>query len=470
MMQAGMKTSIPTTEPEADRDDGLRERLQLAGPTLIAGLGRTGLASARWLSALGFEVMVTDSRAHPPGLASLRSEWPQVPLFLGGLSEAALADCGQVLLSPGISTADPFVVAARRRGLPVLGDVELFARCVQAPVVAITGSNGKSTVTALLGEMARRAGCRAAVGGNIGTPVLELPLMPPAELYILELSSYQLETTASLDATAAVVLNLSPDHLDRHGDLAAYGAAKARIHRGTGTVVWNRDEPALQALLPAGRSRHSFGAGEPPAAHDYGLRERAGQAWLARGREYILPLTELAMAGRHNALNALAALALGEAAGLPRPAMIEALRHFPGLAHRMELVEEWQGVRWYNDSKATNVGATLAALEGVAGPLVLIAGGEGKGADFAPLRAVLARKARAVVLLGRDAPVLEQALAGAVPVQRVADMAEAVAAAWQLARRGDQVLLSPACASLDMFENYEARGRAFHEALRRLMS
>ncbi|MFQ5488977.1 MAG: glutamate ligase domain-containing protein, partial [Gammaproteobacteria bacterium] len=185
---------------------------------------------------------------------------------------------------------------------------------------------------------------------------------------------------------------------------------------------------------------------------------------------FILPLTELAMAGGHNALNALAALALGEAAGLPQPAMVEALRHFSGLPHRMELLEEWQGVRWYNDSKATNVGATLAALRGVAGPVVLIAGGTGKEADFAPLRAVLAEKARAVVLLGRDAPLLEEALAGAVPLQRVADMGEAVAAAWQLARRGDQVLLSPACASLDMFENYEARGRAFREALRRLMS
>ncbi len=464
-----METSRPTREPRSG-SEALRRRLGLKGPTLIAGLGRTGLASARWLSALGLEVMVTDSRPEPPGLAALLRELPQVPLFLGGLAEAALADCGQVLLSPGISVADPFVAAARRRGLPVLGDVELFARCVQAPVLAITGSNGKSTVTALLGEMARRAGRRAAVGGNIGTPVLELPLAPPADLYILELSSYQLETTTSLNAAAAVILNLSPDHLDRHGDLAAYAAAKARIHGGTGMVVWNRDEPGLQALLPAARPLCSFGAGAPPGASDYGLRERAGRSWLVRGGEFILPLAELAMAGGHNALNALAALALGEAAGLPQAAMVEALRHFPGLPHRMELLGEWQGVRWYNDSKATNVGATLAALEGVAGPLVLIAGGEGKGADFAPLRPLLAQKARAVLLLGRDAPLLEQALAGAVPVQRVADMAEAVAAAWQLARRGDQVLLSPACASLDMFENYQARGQAFREALRRVMS
>ncbi len=464
-----METGIVSGAPDAG-GASLRRRLALKGPTLIAGLGRTGLACARWLSGLGLEVMVTDSRTEPPGLADLRAALPAVPVFTGGLATQALTRCAQVVLSPGIPLDDPFVAAARRRGLPVLGDVELFARCARAPVVAITGSNGKSTVTALLGEMARSAGVAAAVGGNIGTPVLELPLAPDAPLYILELSSYQLETTDSLAAAVAVILNLSPDHLDRHGDMAAYGMAKARIHRGDGTVVWNRDERLLEPLLPAARRGSSFGLDVPPRACDYGLRQRDGRHWLARGEACLMPVAELAMAGGHNVRNALAALALGEAAGLPREAMLQALRRFSGLPHRMERVAVHQGVSWFNDSKATNVGATLAALEGLAGPVVLIAGGEGKGADFSALRPVLARKARAVVLLGRDAPLLEKALAGAVPLSRAVDMEEAVAAAWQLARRGDQVLLSPACASLDMFANYEARGEAFRRALGRLVA
>ena len=446
----------------------LRARLGLAGTTLVAGLGRTGLSCVRFLHRLGLKVVVADSRETPPGLAELRRELPDVACHLGGLETALLEGCEQVILSPGIATDHPFAVAARARGLPVLGDVELFARCARAPVIAITGSNGKSTVTALLGAMASRAGVDVAVGGNIGTPVLELPLMPPPELYVLELSSYQLETTDSLDAAAGVILNLSEDHLDRHGDLAAYGTAKARIHRGTGRVIWNRNEPALQSLLPAGRLAGSFGLDAPPGATDYGLRVRDGAPWLARGEECLLPVNELALVGGHNLLNALAALALGEAAGLPRGAMVVTLQGFAGLPHRMQPLGEWQGVRWYDDSKATNVGATLAALQGVPGPVVLIAGGVGKGADFSPLRPVLAEKGRAVVLLGRDAPCLAQALEGVVPLQQVVDMEEAVAAAWQLARRGDQVLLSPACASLDMFEDYAARGRAFAAALERL--
>ena len=464
MMLTAMRSKIETT----DRAAGLRARLGLEGPVLVAGLGRTGLSCVRFLRRLGLEVVAADSRESPPGLAGLRRELPQVPCRMGGLEASVLEGCGEVILSPGIPLDHPLARAARAQGMPVLGDVELFARCAEAPVVAITGSNGKSTVTALLGEMARAAGVDVAVGGNIGTPVLALPLMAPPALYVLELSSYQLETTTSLDAAAAVILNLSEDHLDRHGDLAAYGAAKARIHRGSGQVIWNRDEAALRPLLPADRLAASFGMGVPPAAGDYGLRRRGGRSWLARGGECLLPADELALAGGHNILNALAALALGEAAGLPRDAMVAALRAFTGLPHRMQPLGEWQGVRWYDDSKATNVGATLAALRGVPGPVVLIAGGEGKGADFSPLRPVLAEKGRAVVLLGRDAPRLASVLEGAVPLRRVADMDEAVAAAWQLARRGDQVLLSPACASLDMFEDYAARGRAFAAALGRL--
>ena len=460
-------------EEDTNRDRKvLRRRMGLEGPVLVAGLGRTGLACARFLHGLGIAVRVADSRTRPPQEAALRSACPGVPLHAGGLPAQLLEDCRALVLSPGIALDHPLVAAARRRGLAVLGDVELFARCARAPVYAVTGSNGKSTVTALLGEMMRRAGRGAAVGGNIGVPVLELPLLPPPECYVLELSSYQLETTHSLEADAAVILNLSADHLDRHGDLATYGAIKCRIHRGRGCIVWNRDDPQLAGLLApvlreaaTGRAVVSFGAGEPPGPRDYGLRRRQGHWYLVRGEEELLAVQELGLAGGHNRLNALAALALGEAAGLPLAAMQAALRAFTGLPHRLERIATRDGVSWYNDSKATNVGATLAALEGLPGPVVLIAGGEGKGADFAPLRPAVAAKARAVILLGRDAPRLQAALDGTVPLYRVADLAAAVARAAEVARPGDQVLLSPACASLDMFADYQHRGEAFRAAV-----
>ncbi len=474
-------TAMQTPTPA--RDAQWRERLGLSGLTLVAGLGRTGLSCARFLHGLGLAVKVADSRREPPALAALRQTLPDVPVCLGALSEAALEGCAQLVLSPGIALDHPFVQAARRRGLAVLGDVELFARCVSAPVIAITGSNGKSTVTALLGEMAREAGRRVAVGGNIGTPVLDLlpDLHPdsyqaqPPDCYVLELSSYQLETTRSLAAAAATVLNLSPDHLDRHGDLATYGRLKARIHRGGGCVVWNRDEAFLAGILRAtclagDRPAVSFGSDAPPGPADYGLCRRDGALWLMRGDTALIAATELALAGEHNLLNALAALALGEAAGLAQAPMLAVLRRFAGLPHRMERVASEDGVSWYNDSKATNVGATLAALRGLPGPVVLIAGGEGKGADFSPLRGAVAEKVRALVLLGHDAPRLARALGDLVPVQCVADMDEAVSVARRLACAGDQVLLSPACASLDMFAGYEARGDAFRTAVRRLAS
>ncbi len=461
--------------PTPARDAQWRERLGLSGPILVAGLGRTGLSCARFLHGLGLAVKVADSRREPPALAALRQALPDVPVCLGDLSETALEDCAAVVLSPGIALEHPFVRAARRRGLAVLGDVELFARCVHAPVIAITGSNGKSTVTALLGEMAREAGRRVAVGGNIGTPVLDLLQVPPPDCYVLELSSYQLETTCSLDAAAATVLNLSPDHLDRHGDLERYGMLKARIHRGGGCVVWNRDEAFLAGILRAtclggDRPTVSFGSDAPPGPADYGLCRRGGALWLMRGDAALIAAADLALAGEHNLLNALAALALGEAAGLAQAPMLAVLRRFAGLPHRMERVASQDGVSWYNDSKATNVGATLAALRGLPGPVVLIAGGEGKGADFSPLRGTVAGKVRALVLLGRDAPRLARTLGDLVPVQCVADMDEAVSAARRLARPGDQVLLSPACASLDMFAGYEARGDAFRTAVRRFLS
>ncbi len=433
--------------------------------TLIVGLGSTGLSVLRHLRARGETVAVTDSRAAPPGLAEMRESHADVPAALGGFDADFFAAADRLVVSPGVSLEEPLIRQARARGAEIVGDIELFARAARAPVVAITGSNGKSTVTTLLGEMARKAGLRVPVGGNIGRPALDLLDEGPVDFYLLELSSFQLDTTESLDAAAAVVLNLSADHMDRYAALERYAASKQRVYRGHGLMLINRDDSAVLAMRETARRSLSFGLDRPPSEADYGLLEVAGETWLGRGEQRLLPVRELAMAGTHNRANALAALALGEAMGLPLPAMLETLRRFGGLRHRTQWVAETAGVRWYNDSKGTNVGATLAAIEGLTGPLVLIAGGQGKGADFSPLRPALAAKGRAVVLLGEAAETLEAALGGVLPVRRVRDMAQAVEVAAELAQPGDAVLLSPACASFDMFEGFAARGEAFMRAV-----
>ena len=435
--------------------------------TLIVGLGKTGLSCARFLTAHGEEIAVTDSREHPPGLKDLRALLPDAAVFLGGFSEDALKHADRVVLSPGVAAGTPFIAKARAMGLPVMSDIELFAHYARAPVVGITGSNGKSTVTTLLGVMAERAGRTVRVGGNLGTPALDLLKDAEPELYVLELSSFQLEITDSLACAAATVLNISPDHMDRYADLSQYAAAKARIFRGCRMAVLNRDDPAVRTMGAGAKARVSFGL-DTPAAGDYGLLGSGPGEWLVRGSERLMPVSVLAMRGRHNLANALAALALGEAVGLPVAAMVDALQDFRGLPHRMEFVAAVNDVAYYDDSKGTNLGATLAAVAGVGQPLVLIAGGDAKGQDFAPLAEVLGQKARAAVLLGKDAPLLEQAFAGKLPVQRVKDMDAAVQAAAKLAQPGDMVLLSPACSSLDMFENFEQRGRVFAAAVRRL--
>lgn len=336
-------------------------------------------------------------------------------------------------------------------------------------MAAITGSNGKSTVTTLVGEMARSAGRAVRVGGNLGPPALDLLVDEAAELYVLELSSFQLETTESLRARAAVVLNVTPDHMDRYPDLSAYADAKRRVFHGDGVMVLNLDDPAVASMRRAERRTLGFTLGRP-VGEVYGLLPMEGGPWLARGGTPLLPAQALKLRGLHNIANALAALALGEGLGLPLAAMRNALRAFTGLPHRCQLVSRRNGIHWYNDSKATNVAATVAAIRGLAGAgrLVLIAGGDGKGADFAPLREAITSPdapVRATVLMGRDAPSIESALGGAVPVTRAADMSDAVNRAGDLAKPGDSVLLSPACASLDMFEDYQARGYAFAAAV-----
>ncbi len=436
---------------------------------LVVGLGLSGLSSARWLAAQGYRVTVVDSRAQPPGLGALHAELPEVKAHTGGFDTALFRDPGLLVVSPGVSLAEPVIADAVARGVEVLGDVELFARHARAPVLAVTGANGKSTVTSLVGAMCQEAGLDTAVGGNIGVPVLDLLRSPEPDVYVLELSSFQLETTASLNTRAATVLNLSPDHFDRYPGMAEYAVAKARIFRGDGLMVLNADDPLVLQMAAPQRRTVRFGAGLPQADIDYGRIEHGGETWLARGARLLLPAASVPLPGRHNQLNVLAAMALAEAMHVPLDAMKRAVAGFHGLHHRTELVAERDGVRWIDDSKGTNVGATVAALSGMDAPVVLIAGGDGKGADFRELREPVMHRARAVVLIGRDGPLIEKALGGVVPVAHAADMAAAVRAARRLAQPGDIVLLSPACASFDMFRNYEHRGQVFAQAVRELI-
>lgn len=447
---------------------------------VIVGLGKTGLSCARWLAARGSAVAVMDSRVTPPGLAQLQAELPDVAVMLGGFDAAVLSAADEVLVSPGVALSTPALQAARQRGVPILGDIELFARSAAAPTIAITGSNGKSTVTTLVGQMLREAGLDAAVGGNLGVPALDL-LRHDADWYVLELSSFQLETTHNLHVRAATVLNLSADHLDRYASLADYGAAKARIFAHAERAIVNRDDPSAAALADAVTEQIGFSLSTPRDETDYGLLSHHDRLWIARGKWPLMPAAEVPVPGRHNLANALAALALAETAGVDPEAGCGVLRRFRGLPHRSELVAERRGVRWINDSKGTNPGATAAALAGIGNDpgneraadekcsrVVLIAGGEGKGADFSSLAPVVRQCARAVVLIGRDAPLLESALRDTVPLQRATTMQEAVRAAERLAEAGDVVLLSPACASFDMFDDFQHRGRVFAAAVAEL--
>jgi UDP-N-acetylmuramoylalanine--D-glutamate ligase len=472
-----------------------RATTRLSGSrTLVVGLGDTGLSCVRWLKAQGAEVRGIDSRAAPPHAERLRTEHPGVPLTLGRFDAADFAWADMLAVSPGVSLNMPEIAAAAAAGKDIVGDVELFARALAAHrtpqtagrVLAVTGSNGKSTVVSLTGHLCRAAGQATVIAGNIGLPVLDA--LSKAEvtgrwpqLWVLELSSYQLETTASLAPLAATVLNVSQDHMDRYAGMADYTSAKARIFGRDGgwgmgdgetpslpaTQILNRDDPLVMAMRRPGHRVWTFGLDTGGEEGAWGLLSRNDETWLAEGAQALAPVSALPLAGLHNAANALASLALARAADLPYPPMLDALASFKGLPHRVELVDEFEGVTFYDDSKGTNVGATLAALTGFNRPVVLIAGGDGKGQDFSPLRQGV-DNARAVVLIGRDAPLLETALAGTVPVHRAGSLDEAVQAAFRLAREGDAVLLSPACASFDMFRNYVHRAEVFVAAVRRL--
>lgn len=429
---------------------------------LVVGLGHTGFSVARHLAGRGEAVSVTDSRGEPPMLDRLRAELPSVH-WLGPLPETLPTGLDRVVVSPGVPSDLAMLDQARAAGCEVIGDVELFARLADAPIAAVTGSNGKSTVASLMAHLAGGESGGVHLGGNIGRPVLEL-LDVPGSLYVLELSSFQLESTESLDAAVGVVLNVSEDHLDRYPGMDEYTAAKARLVAQSRVAVLNRDDPRVRRMADRARQVIWFGAGAP-ADGEYGLIEEAGETWLMRGGERLCPGSDLPLTGRHNTLNALAAFAALEALGFPAEQQIERARDFRGLPHRMETVGEWRGVQWINDSKATNLGATLAALDGVARTAVLIAGGQGKGQDFSALRQALERDVRALIVMGEAADSIAAQAPADLNVERATDMDSAVAAARRLACAGDAILLSPACASFDAYAGFEARGRAFRDAV-----
>lgn len=437
---------------------------------VIVGLGLTGLSCARHLRRRQLPFSAMDTRDVPPGIDAFRSEFPDVDVTLGRLDGAKLAAADVLVLSPGVDPRLPEIRAALGKGVRSTGDIDLFAREIQRPIVAITGSNAKSTVTTLVGEMAQAAGLKVAVAGNIGTPVLDLLAQDAAELYVLELSSFQLETTTDLGAAVATVLNLSEDHMDRYDSMQDYLAAKQRIFQGCRKAVVNCDDPASVPTAALGVETYSFGLGPCADTNAFVVLNHEGREWLAFGQQPLLAVDHLRIAGRHNVANALAALALGHALGLAWEPMLDTLRHFKGLKHRCQWVANLNQVPWYNDSKGTNVGATVAAIEGLArqGKVILLAGGVGKGADFSELAPAMAAHGRSAILFGADAERIAQVLQPVVPVVRAASLQHAVQLAHAEAVAGDVVLLSPACASFDMFRNYEHRGDVFVQAVQEL--
>ena len=438
--------------------------IQRGGLKVVAGLGISGVSAVNFLHEKGYRVAVTDSRAVPPGHDQIPAD---VQTSFGQFDQDLLLSAEEIIISPGLDPKLPEIQAAIAKGIPVISEIQVLRRATDKPIVAITGSNAKSTVTTLIGLMAENAGKKVAVGGNLGRPALDLTKDDP-ELYILELSSFQLETTSNLNAEVAVVLNLSEDHLDRHGDMMGYHTAKHRIFQGVKKVVHNRDDSLTRPLVPDATPMQSFGLNAPDM-NQYGvLRETDGTMWLARGRGRLLKSSDMYMQGTHNVANALACLALGEAIDLPLESMLETLKTFKGLEHRCEFVKDVNGVRYYNDSKGTNIGATLAALDGLGaaievqqGKVAIILGGQGKGQDFTALRESLSKFAKVAVLIGEDCPVIEKAIEGTTTLLHAESLAEAVALCQQNTQPNDVVLLSPACASFDMFSGYPQRGHQF---------
>ena len=446
--------------------NNLRSKFELDSDSarmLIVGLGATGYSAAQFLQKTPIKFAVIDSRSNPPLIDTLRTQMPDVPVFAGGFAQAAFDVATHILISPGVSLNETAIHTAISAGVIAMSDIDLFACATDKPVIAITGSNGKSTVTTMLGDMGNTAGIKTAIGGNLGTPALDL-LQQNAELYVLELSSFQLERTTALNPKAAAVLNITPDHLDRYADMDGYAKEKQRVFHGDGAMILNADDPLVMRMLIVGRRYLTFSTHQPA---DFYLSHSNGNC-LMHGDQVLLAANELKLEGAHNIANALAALALGYAAGLEMTAMCKALKKFKGLAHRMQRVAEIGGVNWVNDSKATNIGACIAALQGYDRQVVLIAGGDAKGADMRDLVPVIKAKTKSVILMGKDAKLLGAILADSVPIFNAATMKEAVKIAERQAQPGDIVLLSPACASLDQYKSYADRGNKFVEAVMEL--
>jgi len=437
---------------------------------VVVGMGSTGLSCARFLQGRGRSFCIVDTRYDPPGLSQFQREFPDAPLYFGEVPEEIVLSARELIVSPGVPMDDPLVVKAQEVGVQIMGDIDLFVAEATAPVIGITGSNAKSTVTELVGSMARNAGLSVGVGGNLGVPALDL-LSKDTSLYVLELSSFQLERAGQLNLAVATVLNVSEDHLDRHGTMPLYQQAKHNIFRGCRSAVVNLDDSLTMPLVSVDVAITSWRMGEPQQS-GYGLRTEGDAEFLTRDFELLMPVRDLGLQGRHNIANALAALAIGERAGLPLESMIQTLQDFEGLPHRCELVGERDGVRYVNDSKGTNIGATQAALAGLAREknIVLIAGGQGKGADFSALLPALKTHSKLVVLIGEAAEQMRDCFSGHVDVQLADSMAMAVSKAAAEAGAGDIVLMSPACASFDMFSGYVERGDCFTALVRNLGS
>lgn len=427
---------------------------------LIVGLGETGLSCARYLSAHQIPFALTDTRAEPPLLKQVEKMYPHAEIALGGLNANLIRSAAKIILSPGVPKSTPLIAAEMQNGKPVCSDIELFARAVSAPVIAITGTNAKSTVTTLVGEMVQACGLHAGIGGNLGVPALDLLQNARADCFVLELSSFQLETTYSLKPRVATVLNITPDHMDRYDTFQEYQQTKHRVYHHAEAVVCNGDDPLTDTDI-----KPKFYFSLKNDSPDFHLLELSGTTFLSYQNQTLLPITELPITGQHYQANALAALAIGHAYGLPISPMLNVLRTFKGLPHRCQFVRELNQVKWYNDSKGTNVGATIAAIQGLGktmkGKLILIAGGVGKNAEFSPLTPILEKYCRQVILIGEAAPVIERILPEHMPYHHADSFAAAVKLAAQSAQEGDSVLLSPACASFDMFQNFAHRGEEF---------
>lgn len=462
VMSVGGMSSAATGEKKASR-----QRCQLQGNpehAAVIGLGRSGLATAIFLSNMGLDVDVYDSSNTPALAEELHQHAPSVQITSGSLVVERWREGSLLVVSPGVPLSHPDLAQILEKGVRPVGDVELFAQCVQAPVIAITGSNGKSTVTVLLGEILQHAGRKVAVGGNIGVPVLDLLNDKKHDIYVLELSSFQLETTWSLNPVIATVLNVAADHMDRYASLDDYIASKAKVFSGNGRMLLNADDPATEKFIENRRQQIFFGSGVPDG-ENYGLSIIDGRLYLLRGSKILMGADEVPLAGQHNLLNVMAAWALAYSIGVEDRLIREAVANFSGLPHRMEWLASVNGVDWINDSKGTNVGATVAAIQGLDRPVVLIAGGIAKDADFSPLREVAGQHVKAVILIGRDAGKIAAALTGEVPVNMAGNMDDAVRMGAEMAQAGDVVLLSPACASFDMYQNFEHRGDDFRRCV-----